>query len=421
MVIFDLINNYVERHLSNRDMLNLAKINSDFYTRVKIYRNDNDPPLNDFIITLPIYRNLRILNLRDYIRDKSQLTNIDRLQHIEELDISLTLVFARVKKHVGLHVLSGKHIHHLKKLKKLNAFGNDAILNLSKLPNLLEADLSYVRINRTGFTKNIKLEKLVIRENNKYKVYDLSPLVNMKELTIDDCSIKGISKMQKLRKLTLIRLNPLGDLNFAKDLQELSVFKCNTYHLDIGKLRNIRILDVSCTNFRNFSHLVNLEELNISRNKACMSNSDLQNLTKLKKLVMRSVHCIDDLNCLVNLVELDIQFTSVTQGGIKNLTKVEKLYMNGNTDISDLNHMKSLKVLSIDKVCDNKIDYDSFKYCNQLECVTDCNFNFDTPEEIIAFNKDHLNHYISKRNNKYIFMIGIALQIIGVIGMIFTF
>lgn len=183
---FDLFNEAICRYMSNYDIFVLSKINSDFYRCTRIYYADKTLELSDDSLSLPIFSDLRTVdvshnskvsslnhlsNLRD-VNIKGSICGvgirgISKLKNIRKLDISFVDVDASLN-HFTLLVtliasncfyLTDYHICDLKNLKHLDIFLVRGVTDLNKFDKLEQIDIRYSGVKQEGISqlKNVKI------------------------------------------------------------------------------------------------------------------------------------------------------------------------------------------------------------------------------------------------------------------------
>ena len=184
----------------------------------------------------------------------------------------------------------------------------------------------------------VHLERLYLEDNQLTDISPLSGLANLSRLHLNDNQLADISPLSKLTNLSELSLNSnrLTDISPLSDLVNLSIL-----HLNYNQLTDILPL----------SKLMNLSQLSLDDNQLT-DISSLSNLVKLSELFL-SQNQLTDISPLSNLVNLsrlnlfDNQLTDVST--LSNCTKLSKLFLHKNqlTDVSPLSNLTNLSELSL--------------------------------------------------------------------------
>ncbi|CAN1245410.1 Disease resistance protein L6 [Linum grandiflorum] len=190
--------------------------------------------------------------------------------------------------------------------------------NLANLNGLTELRLTNVWITEIrGLGELRMLEVLVILSSALYNLCGLENLVNLKELTLQNCrrleslpslstlvklhsieitKCRVLSKIQGLERLTSLKslvmlsclsLRRFPDLSGLKDLERLIVGSCNQLVDVVGldKLEELRGLNMcGCESIKKLPDMSRLKNLMYLNLKGCIHLKDVKGLEKLKNL-----------------------------------------------------------------------------------------------------------------------------------------
>ncbi|CAL5981541.1 Conserved_hypothetical protein [Hexamita inflata] len=203
------------------------------------------------------------------------------------------------------------------------------------------------------YLNKIENGKLKIENDQELKELDLTPILHLKTLTIENCwSIKklqsqSISKLliigafqsldgfqlENLEDLTLINIEEqnyrilIQEMNRFTKLKEIYIFgwTINTCPLQITGLSKLSLISCELQSAECLKQLVNLQELYLGNNKEINDITSLQYLTQLSKLSLNSCSLInlDALRPLKQLEELNISDNIVVY--VQPLTELKQL------------------------------------------------------------------------------------------------
>jgi hypothetical protein len=146
--------------------------------------------------------------------------------------------------------------------------------------------------------------------------------------------------------------NKVSQYNGTIELFNFSEFGYKTITEKILKpylfLRQLALC-CSCKKVKNLNHFILLKELVIGNKNSGVTNRNIRDLKRLKKLILFSNKHITDFNYLTSLEELII-FKGpyiMSNNSIKNLTNLKTLHLHYANDITDINHLKQLENLYI--------------------------------------------------------------------------
>lgn len=212
--------------------------------------------------------------------------------------------------------------------------------DLSPLINLKELTVKSINfVKLPGLNTLRHLEKLHLSNSNRAVLDDLSPLINLKHLVLRkliyytytfhyyENTLKGLDTLKNLESLELCGFEKFPDLKCLSQLKSLKLEKCRLEKLD---------------------SLPHLEELHLEH----MKQLALGNFPNLKKLVLHWCE-FKHLNLTrFTLTSLDLYGCEIKYLiGLQTLTLLERLYLfdyNGNfPDLGDLSSLKALKELII--------------------------------------------------------------------------
>ena len=249
-------------------------------------------------IKLPL--GIKILKLKNYDMKK---TNLSELVNLKELDVD---VFKSAK-------LDFSKNNKLEKLYLYNDEENKKIdsLDFNNNPNLKELDIENVGIKKINLDKNINLEKIKFSGNNLNEL-DLSKNTNLKDVILTNNNITNIKlNSEKVEKL---------------DLSDNKYFK----NINVTKFSNLKYLNLNNTMIKadtiDFSKNPLLEEFYISYlpnphqgyypaddNSSININSlDFSNNLNLKTLKVKAKLKKLNIEKNINLKDLDISINNIT-------------------------------------------------------------------------------------------------------------
>lgn len=285
-------------------------------------------------------------------------------------------------------------------IKKVSMAKNKYITNkkLKLLSSIEKLELVYDKSITDKFFKNrFNLHTLKIIENNiltgsiflgvpnliKLKItdsfekeiegIDLSPLVNLEELYLENTSIKGtcLNNLYKLKNLTLFntfvndfQIENLKQLENLSLLEEENLTSNCLENLDKIKYLNIALCPL--INERNIRNMIDLEylDINLVNHRLDDTNDLFKKLTKLKKINDRCgiIHDYDIKYLNRSLKTLFINQTINCKNKIHKLTNIESLSLNRTVfNIEWLKNMNKLNEITIYYI-DDIIMEDFFEY-----------------------------------------------------------
>jgi len=219
-----------------------------------------------------------------------------------------------------------------------------------------------------GITKLQKLKVLRIEGqiNSRYKINDITPIKELKQLTLIDFStnqISDLSPIKELKQLTNIDFstNQISDLSPIKELKQLTLIDFSTNQIsDLSPIKELK----------------QLTTINFRRNQI----SDLSPIKELKQLT--------------NIDFSDTQISDLSP--IKELKQLTHLYF-GSNQISDISPIKELKQLTHIRFVGNQIsDISPIKELKQLTFV---NFCKNQISELSPIKELHNVNYLHLLNN----------------------
>ena len=249
-------------------------------------------------IKLPL--GIKILKLKNYDMKK---TNLSELVNLKELDVDVfksgKLDFSKNNK------LEKLYLYNDEENKKIDS------LDFNNNPNLKELDIENVGIKKINLDKNINLEKIKFSGNNLNEL-DLSKNTNLKDVILTNNNITNIKlNSEKVEKL---------------DLSDNKYFK----NINVTKFSNLKYLNLNNTMIKadtiDFSKNPLLEEFYISYlpnphqgyypaddNSSININSlDFSNNLNLKTLKVKAKLKKLNIEKNINLKDLDISINNIT-------------------------------------------------------------------------------------------------------------
>ncbi|CAL6002326.1 Conserved_hypothetical protein [Hexamita inflata] len=252
--------------------------------------------------------NLEVLKLENNKLEDYQLYNLAKFKKLHSLDVSKNQVdLTHIHMVLGLTILSMRYcslknidlISSLVNLQELNLSGNTSIdlSPLYKIDSLTILSLNKCRLkNIDQIVQLTNLEVLNISDNNQLQTIDsIRLLVNLKELDIswnnkiDISPLKDLVglKILNLRRCALTQLIALKPLTNLQDL-DLS-YNPNIIITELQYLKKLTHLNLEYCNLVSICvlrPLVNIEELNISSNTIVYLDANLNEMKKLKTLML---------------------------------------------------------------------------------------------------------------------------------------
>ena len=235
------------------------------------------------------------------------------------------------------------------------------IENLSKLVSLKTLVLNNNNLSDISFISNFKnLEILDLHDNQIKDISSLKSLTNLNELYLYSNQIQDISPLENLTKLNYLELeqNQIKDISVLQNLKQLNGLLLWTNNIqDISPLKNLTNLtklglgDNQIQDISPLKNLTNLNELGLEVNRI-QDISSLKSLTKINKLWLNN-NQIKDISSLKNLTEL--QELELEQNQIKDISVLQNLkqlnrlilWTNNIQDISPLKNLTNLTELGL--------------------------------------------------------------------------
>lgn len=210
------------------------------------------------------------------------------------------------------------------------------ILNkISELRNLCTFKMYSKKFTDTMFENMAQLESLDL---GQYQSIDfdgkhINKLINLKYLNLGDNMVlsKYVNNLTKLEHLIINTEINTFDFSLLVNLKTLDVSRSNTTLTDsnIYTLINLRNLRCRYSTITNVEHLLYLEVLYIGLNYILKSISNLENL-KILSIINSNMSYIN----LPNLMELSLN-ELITDDILRCHTKLTYLYMGTNTEITN--------------------------------------------------------------------------------------
>lgn len=232
----------------------------------------------------------------------------------------------------------------------LDTFHNDI-----KMSYKIEYLLTNIVLEQKKFSN---LKSLLFRDKRRYFItWD-----NILSLSLDyDTSLKNYIQLYKVRAWN--KISDVNNFGYLKHLEKLIIPRNNYIVNSTFELyTNLKVLNIEyCRRITNINCLINLEELNIS-GSCGVSDSGIANLN-LKKIIVRKNTKITNISHMTNLEYIDISYTNIDNNGIKNLNP-SYLNLENNKTITNINHMTNLKYLYL---TDTIINNDGIRNINPIE------------------------------------------------------
>ena len=257
-----------------------------------------DSPLEDDYIKLPL--GIKILKLKNYDMKR---TNLSELVNLKELDVDVfrsgKIDFSKNNK------LEKLYLYNEEKNKKIDS------LDFSNNPNLKELDINKIGIKNINLDKNINLEKIKFSGNNLNEL-DLSQNINLKDVILTNNNITNIKlNSEKVEKLDLSDNKHFKNINVTKfsNLKYLNLNNTMIKADTIDFSKNPLLEEVYMGYFPNPSQgyypaddntPINIDSLDFSNN---LNLKKLKVKAKLKKL---------NIERNINLKDLDIAPNNIT-------------------------------------------------------------------------------------------------------------
>lgn len=259
----DLRNNEIEdltplSHLSRLEELDL--------------RNNGISNLDEVNFSQIVHLPLKVLNLRDNVRQAQRLTDISMLRDMR------TLVELDLR---GNHINDVSPVRFLTNLERLDLRDN-------RITNLEEINFNEII--------HLPLKALSLRHNvyNEQRLSDiqlLEEMVLLEELELRDNHIEDLSPLKDLTHLEILDVRE----NAFTDIDALS-------HLI--NLRELNLRENAIKTIEPLTDLVNLEYLNLHSNDQIETLRPISNLTNLETLIIRHIPIRDDSEVIEKLSNL---------------------------------------------------------------------------------------------------------------------
>lgn len=261
----------------------------------------------------------------------SDLHGIEQLSNLIELDLQ------------NNQIRDISNLANLAKLKKLN-LKNNLIIDIGPLISL--ENLEYLNIySNTTITSIKPIESLgnlrtLILGNVPVgnRPINLSNLERIHYLNLRNCGIKDVDFLSSLTNLVYLNLHSNSKIQTIEPLQNLTnletlilanmpindeiVFLSGLDQLKYLNLRNTDLSDIS-----QLSHLVNLEYLNLHSNANIASINHIQNLYKLKHLILQNVPVEEEAYLLAGFD--DLRTLNIRNSGIDDFVFLEGMLAKG--------------------------------------------------------------------------------------------
>lgn len=262
----DILQN-IMNYLYLVDQIKISQLDKQIYDNIKIYYLD-DNRINDKILQQKKFNMLKKL----VIQNNRNVTNLNHLLYLEDLTCS------------GLESsISDESIKQLYNLKKLHATDNKQIKDINHLINLTELTCGYgCGIDDVGIKNLINLKKILAYENVKIKEVNHFKKLEILSACGASCGISNISNLSNLKEL-YVNHNPKI---IIYNLPNLEILECEyssgLSDPDIVQLDKLKKLNAyGNSKIKNVNHLKNLEELDCGWR---CEISNVESLYKLKKI-----------------------------------------------------------------------------------------------------------------------------------------
>ena len=240
-----------------------------------------------------------------------------------------------------------------------------ASLTVLEVPNSNIRDLTGLEFATRLTSLNLGMENVFDAGwSNSNRIYDLSPLSSLTNLTSLELSFTGLTDVSALGHLTslttlLLRHNLISDISPLANLTNLEVLHLNdNLTQDISPLANLTNLEVLYLNDCLISDVSALAGLTNLIGLELVSNniSDVSALAGLTNLIALNLvsNNISDVSALAGLTRLErlaLDGNMISDvSALAGLTKLERLYLNDNliSDVSALAGLTNLIALGLD-------------------------------------------------------------------------
>ncbi|CAL6013318.1 leucine-rich_repeat domain-containing protein [Hexamita inflata] len=264
------------------------------------------------------------------IKDNQEITNLDFIKNLHVIKLTLVECYS-IEHYIANNMITELHIDKC-------GFQNVLGLQLNNL-EILSLKYNYMELN-TQQTRNMLIQMQNNSQFSKLKQLDLSEL-SVINWAYTDMQLQGkIESLSFHKSLTnLVKLTLIG--NRITDIDVLSTL-INLEELDISRNKGININPIK--------YLTKLTKLSLERCEL-MNIQDISNLTRLIYLNLNENSGIDisPLNHLTQLVHLDLFFCGLIDiSPLQNLIKLDYLQLNLNSvNVKSLSSLINLVNLNI--------------------------------------------------------------------------
>ena len=289
-----------------------------------------------YIEDVNLNQNTKLKEIAIKFRGRRKQTDYSKFTQLETLVIDSPLEDDYIKLPLGIKNLKLKNFD----MKRTN---------LSELVNLKELDVDVFRSGKIDFSKNNKLEKLYLyneEENKKIDSLDFSNNPNLKELDINKIGIKNIN-LDKNINLEKIKFsgNNINELDLSKNINLKDVILSNNNITNI-KLNSEKVekLDLSDNKYLkniNVTRLSNLKYLNLDNTMIKTDTIDFSKNSLLEEVHIgyfphphQGYYPADDKSS-ININSLDFS-NNLNLKTLKVKAKLKKLNIERNINLKDL-------------------------------------------------------------------------------------
>jgi len=297
---------------------------------------------------MKIYENVHIINLiNDYMHFSDQISFKYTCKFIYNKVRITNMMYLPAT--ISMNITDDVLVIY-KYVKSLNIDNNNNISSLNYTNNISELSVSDIDLSM-DFNNFLPVHNKLTMLNisfTKMHMINLN-LPNLKkliangdcgftQLSVDTCYIPNIYDLDIAQNMNVIDVN-----KYSKTLHKLSAFgvDCNLKQSGITKLNLITHLSIHYNqHIFDINHMVNIVDLDIMSTK--ISNYGIRELKNVIKLNVSDVLMITDINHMTRIEILIANFDCLSDNGIKNLHNVLKLDIDNNKLIHNINHMKAL-------------------------------------------------------------------------------
>jgi MoxR-like ATPase len=304
---------------------NFGVLNTEKYPKLKKLKIDNVKNITTINCSRTSdLEELEIKTCQDlsvlYIENLQKLTSLKVVkENFKKIDFS-SLQNLEILEIMNFKNLSALDLENCRefclKLKSLRLINSSTGVNPSQFKNLEELVFENCSgiLNLQGCQK---LKRLEVSNSFDLKVIDLSQLLNLESLIINNCSD------QTLKAIDLSQLQNLESLIINNcSVQTLNLKNCQKLrHLKINSANNLREIDTS--------QLHNLAELQISNCRG-LNKLNLENFPNLKRLTIN--------NCNIELQNNNLDYAKLESLEISDMHSVNEI------DFSRLPNLKKIKI-----------------------------------------------------------------------------